>query len=144
MFQLIKFSALLFYFLFFSVYLNSETNSVDSEMNLQTVKKITPQQAHDLIEKIKYDPDFVILDLRTPEEYKKEHIENAKNLNYYSKTFKNDLNKLEKDKTYVIHCRSGGRSGKTAPIMKELGFNEVYDMGGIIQWKEQGFETVKQ
>lgn len=143
MFQLIKFSALLFYFLFFSVYLNSETNSVDSEMNLQTVKKITPQQAHDLIEKLKYDPDFVILDLRTPEEYKKEHIENAKNLNYYSKTFKNDLNKLEKDKTYVIHCRSGGRSGKTAPIMKELGFNEVYDMGGIIQWKEQGFETVK-
>jgi len=142
-FQLIKFSALLFYFLFFSIYLNSETNSVDSEMNLQTVKKITPQQAHDLIEKLKYDPDFVILDLRTPEEYKKEHIENAKNLNYYSKTFKNDLNKLEKDKTYVIHCRSGGRSGKTAPIMKELGFNEVYDMGGIIQWKEQGFETVK-
>jgi rhodanese-related sulfurtransferase len=112
-------------------------------MNLQTVKKITPQQAHDLIEKLKYDPDFVILDLRTPEEYKKEHIENAKNLNYYSKTFKNDLNKLEKDKTYVIHCRSGGRSGKTAPIMKELGFNEVYDMGGITQWKEQGFETVK-
>lgn len=81
MFQLIKFSALLFYFLFFSIYLNSETNSVDSEMNLQTVKKITPQQAHDLIEKLKYDPDFVILDLRTPEEYKKEHIENAKNLN---------------------------------------------------------------
>lgn len=73
-------------------------------MNLQTVKKITPQQAHDLIEKLKYDPDFVILDLRTPEEYKKEHIENAKNLNYYSKTFKNELNKLEKDKTYVIHC----------------------------------------
>jgi len=142
-FQLIKFSALLFYFLFFSIYLNSETNSVDSEMNLQTVKKITPQQAHDLIEKLKYDPDFVILDLRTPEEYKKEHIKNAKNLNYYSKTFKNELNKLEKDKTYVIHCRSGGRSGKTAPIMKELGFNEVYDMGGITQWKEQGFETVK-
>ncbi len=70
------------------------------------------------------------------------HIENAINLNYYSKTFKDELSELDKSKTYLIYCRSGRRSGIALDIMKELGFTEVYNiLGGITQWEAEGLPT---
>jgi len=87
--------------------------------------------------------NVVIIDVRTPEEFNQEHIQDASNIDFYSDNFKDELNKLDKTGTYVIHCRSGGRSSQALDIMRELGFREVYNMGGIIQWKEKGFPTTK-
>jgi len=54
------------------------------------------------------------------------------------------LNNLDKNKTYLIYCRSGARSGSALDIMAELNFREVYNiLGGINQWKAEGFPTVK-
>jgi len=64
------------------------------------------KDAYTLIQKNKGNPDFVILDVRTPAEFADEHIENAINLDYYSETFRDDLNKLDKTKTYLIYCRT--------------------------------------
>ena len=122
----------------------SESNTPELETRTQVIKNITPEEAHALIEKNRNNPDFVILDVRTPEEFAEGHIEKAVNLNYYSETFRDDLNKLDKNKTYVTHCRSGSRSGKTLDLMKEIGFKEAYNMtGGIIGWKENGFPTIE-
>jgi len=113
-------------------------------MNNQIIKNITPQEAFDLIQDNKENPDFVILDVRTPEEFAEGHLENAHNLDFYSKSFREGLNKLSKEKIYLVYCRSGRRSGETLEIMKELGFKKVYNMlGGIIQWKESGFKIEK-
>ena len=127
-----------------SACIQTETNTAKSETQIQIIENITPKEAYILIQENKDNPNFLILDVRTPEEFLGEYIENAINLDYYSDTFRNDLDKLDKNKTYLIYCRSGGRSGNTLNIIKELDFREVYNMlGGIIKWKSEGLPTTK-
>jgi len=109
-----------------------------------TIEDITPQEAFTLIQNNQNNPDFVIIDVRTQEEFDREHIENATNINFYSEFFRDMLNNLDKNKTYLVYCRSGGRSGSALDIMAELNFKEVYNiLGGINQWKTEGLPTVK-
>ena len=124
--------------------IQTETNTTKSETQIQIIENITPEEAYILIQENKDNSNFVILDVRTPEEFLGEYIENAVNLDYYSDTFRNDLDKLDKNKTYLIYCRSGRRSENTLNIMEELDFREVYNMlGGIIKWKSEGLPTTK-
>ncbi len=103
-------------------------------------KNITPKEALSLIEANRGNKEFVILDVRTPEEVSQGYIDGAINIDFYSKTFRRDLNSLDKDKVYLIYCRSGRRSGRTLKIMEELGFKEVYNMvGGVKAWVKEGF-----
>lgn len=109
-----------------------------------TTKDITPQEAFTLIQKNQNNPDFVIIDVRTPEEFGGEHIEQATNIDFYSETFRDTLNALDKNKTYLIYCQVGGRSSSALDIMAELNFKEVYNiLGGINQWKAEGLSTVE-
>jgi rhodanese-related sulfurtransferase len=109
-----------------------------------TIEDITPQEAFTSIQNNQNNPDFVIIDVRTPAEFAEEHIENATNIDFYSEAFRDTLNNLDKNKTYLIYCRSGVRSGSALDIMAELNFREVYNiLGGINQWKAEGFPTVK-
>ena len=115
-----------------------------SESQIQIIKNITPKEAYALILKNKGNQSFVILDVRTPSEFANGHIENAVNLDYYSETFKNVLNKLDYNKTYLIYCRTASRSGRVLDLMKKLGFREVYNIaGGITDWKEAGLPTAE-
>lgn len=105
---------------------------------------MTPEKARDLIQKNSGNSSFVILDVRTPDEYKAGHIKGAVNSDYYSDSFRNGLGRKSKDKIYLVYCRSGNRSGKTLEIMKELGFDQVYNMtGGMNAWISKGFPTVQ-
>ncbi|MEE9398880.1 MAG: rhodanese-like domain-containing protein [Dehalococcoidales bacterium] len=111
----------------------------------QITKDITPQEAFALIQENQTNPNFAIIDVRTPEEFAGGHIENAINIDYYSDTFRGELNQLDRNNTYLIYCRSGGRSGSALAIMKELNFKEVYNMtGGITQWKVEGLPTIQK
>lgn len=110
----------------------------------QTIEDITPQEAFTLIQNNQNNPDFVIIDVRTPEEFADGHIENAINIDFRSETFRDKLNELDKDKTYLIYCRSGVRSKNALDMMEELNFREAYNMlGGIISWKAEGLPTIK-
>jgi rhodanese-related sulfurtransferase len=118
--------------------------ATESRSQTQIFNDVTPKEAYSLIQKNKDNPDFVILDVRTPKEFASEHIEDAINLDYYSKTILDDLDRLDKTKTYLIYCHTGSRSGKTFHFMKELGFQEVYHIvGGITRWKAEGLPTTK-
>ncbi|MBA7466925.1 Thiosulfate sulfurtransferase GlpE [subsurface metagenome] len=109
-----------------------------------TIEDITPQEAFTLIQNNQNNPDFIIIDVRTLEEFVGEHIENATNIDFYSEAFRDMLNTLDKNKTYLIYCKVGGRSGSALDIMAELNFKEVYNiLGGINQWKAEGLPTVK-
>ncbi|MCP4369746.1 MAG: rhodanese-like domain-containing protein [Deltaproteobacteria bacterium] len=100
--------------------------------------------ASDLIAKHKSNTDFIILDVRTPREFKSGHIEKAILLDYYSKKYTDKLKRLDKSKTYLIYCRSGNRSGKTLDLIRNMGFSRVYNMDqGIIGWRSKGFPVVK-
>ncbi len=119
-------------------------NHADTALKTQIIKDVTVEEAYALIQDNKDNQNFVIIDVRTPEEYADGHIEKAINLNYHSETFKDELNKLDKDNIYLIYCRGGNRSGAALSIMEELGFGEVYNMlGGIVQWESGGLPTVK-
>ncbi len=114
------------------------------ETPTRIIENVTPQEASTLIQDNQNNPDFVILDVRTSEEFGDGHIQDAINLDYYSETFRDELNKLDKDKRYLIYCRSGNRSGKALNIMEELNFREVYNMsGGILEWEAEGLPTTK-
>ena len=109
-----------------------------------TIEDITPQEAFTLIQNNQNNPDFVIIDVRTPAEFAEEHIANATNIDFHSEDFRNMLNTLDKNKIYLIYCAVGGRSGSALDIMAELNFKEVYNiLGGINLWKAEGFPTVK-
>ncbi|MFC1990906.1 rhodanese-like domain-containing protein [Chloroflexota bacterium] len=110
----------------------------------QTFRDIGVQEAFELIQRNQGNTDFIIIDIRTPQEFNEGYIENAVNIDFYSETFNKDLDKLDKSKTYFIYCRSGNRSGKAMSIMKELGFKEVNNLSvGIKEWIAEGLPVMK-
>jgi len=113
-------------------------------LQTRVLETVSPQEAFDLIQENQDSPDFVILDVRRAGEYAQGHIEAAINMDFYSPTFRDELDALDKEKTYLIYCRSGGRSGQALGIMDELGFLEIYDLsGGISAWQDAGLPTVE-
>lgn len=78
----------------------------------------------------------IFLDVRTPEEFNGGAIPNAKHINYYGSDFDKKINQLDKSKTYIVYCKSGMRSKKTAQLMIDSGFNNIYNLlGGYDAWK---------
>jgi rhodanese-related sulfurtransferase len=75
--------------------------------------------------------DVVILDVRTPEEFKETRVIGARNIDFKNPTFKAEIEKLDKNKTYKLYCRSGNRSGKAMEIMKGLGFRDLENLGSV-------------
>ncbi len=95
-----------------------------------------------LIKANEKNPDFVILDVRTPSTWLADHLSGSICRNYYDTDFSVQLNALPKNKIYLLHCQSGGRSGPTLTIMKSQNFAEVYEMsGGINAWKSASLKT---
>jgi len=110
----------------------------------QIIENITPEEAFTLIQDNQGNPSFVILDVRTPQEFADGYVANAINIDFRSATFRDELDALDKEKTYLIYCRSGNRSGQALGIMDELGFLEVYNLsGGISAWQDAGLPTVE-
>lgn len=102
----------------------------------KNMEEIEPKEAFTEIEKHRDDPDLVILDVRTPEEYEFGHLENAHNMDVTSKDFEESLENLDKNKKYFVYCKAGKRGCKAADIMKKHGFKEVFNItGGIDKWR---------
>jgi phage shock protein E len=83
--------------------------------------------------------EVVILDVRTPGEYQSGHVKGAMNIDYYA-NLEAAVQKLPKDKIYLLHCASGRRSGEATAIMRRLGY-KAYNMGGFGAVKSAGFPT---
>jgi len=117
---------------------------VGCRASTQTIGDITVQEAFDLIEQEQGNPEFAIIDVRTPAEYADGHLENAVNIDYSADDFEDRIDELDKDKTYVIYCRSGVRSAGARDVMEEIGFDEVYNvLEGITGWTAAGFPVVE-
>ena len=76
------------------------------------------------------EENIQLVDVRTSDEYGAGKIGDASNMDYYADDFKTQLETLDKSQPVMIYCASGGRSGKTATMMKSMGFKEVYDLSG--------------
>ena len=86
----------------------------------------------------------MVLDVRTPGEFTRGHLEGAVLVDYRSPGFRKELESQDRTKTYLVYCRTGNRSGGALKIMKELGFRSYYHLeGGIKMWQEEGFPVVR-
>lgn len=110
----------------------------------QIIEDVTVEAASELIEENRGDPDFALIDVRTPDEFNEGHIEGAVMIDYLDEGFRDSVDALDRDKTYVVYCRSGRRSDGARDVMAELGFREVYNvLGGIEGWIAEGLPVVK-
>ena len=100
--------------------------------------KVTVEQAYNYIKKNQGDEDMVLLDVRTKEEYDKAHLQNAVLIDYKQVSFPAEIEKLDKNKTYLIYSGDDYRSANAFELMKELRFKNIhYIIGGIDQWRKQ-------
>jgi phage shock protein E len=86
----------------------------------------------------------VVLDIRTPDEFSGGHIAGAVNIDFYAKDFDKKLGELDKSKTYLVHCASGGRSTKSLDKFQHLKFQSVVHLdGGFKAWEKAGKPVAK-
>ena len=116
--------------------------------NMSSVQKspdgnITVEEAKTMIAENLNNPEFLLIDVRTPDEYKSGHIENSLLIDFKTDDFKDKISKLDRSKKILLICRSGKRSGLAKSLMEDIGFTEVYNMiGGIIEWTQKGYTLV--
>lgn len=105
-----------------------------------TLETVAPDDAATIIAD---NPEAIILDIRTPEEFADGIIAGAVNIDFYESDFAANLDALDKDASYVVYCRSDNRSGQAMDTFAELGFQTVSEIdGGIVNWYEQGLPVV--
>ena len=107
-------------------------------------ENISCLQSFELIENHQNDTNFIIIDLRTDAMFNEEHLENAICHDVFSDDFENWIDQFARDKTYLLYCNVGHRSGIALNKMKEMEFKNLYHLyEGIREWKKQGYKTVK-
>ena len=109
----------------------------------EDAKKEEPAAAEKIsieqFEEMRKEKDVVVLDVRTPEEFKEGHVPGARNVDVMDKSFAERAKSLDKDKTYLVYCQSGGRSTRAAAKMKEMGFGKLYNFAGsMVEWEKAG------
>ena len=124
---------------FFIYKTNNKNKTTTSNSTATTNGAKTNEIRHvsmdDIVKIMNENKDYVIVDVRTPDEYKEGHIPNA--INIPNETINETVyNKLkDKNQLILIYCRSGSRSRQAAYKMQKLGYTNLVDFGGIINWK---------
>lgn len=85
-----------------------------------------------------------LIDVRTPDEWSRGHIEGALHIDWFSDDFKAQVEKLDKNAPVRLYCAAGGRSEEAREMLRGMGFRDVLDLdGGIGAWKKSGGTVVK-
>lgn len=92
---------------------------------------ITAEEAKKLMDTQK---DYVILDVRTQEEYEASHIPGAVLIPHDQISDRAEKELPEKDQLILVYCRSGNRSKQASEVLKELGYTKIREFGGIKDW----------
>ncbi|MGM5482007.1 MAG: rhodanese-like domain-containing protein [Nanobdellota archaeon] len=108
-----------------------------------TIKDIDAQEAKRLLDEMGRTREFEILDVRTPPENQSEKISDGKLIDITQGDFQQQAAELDKNKTYLVYCRTGSRSRFAVNILENLGFSKIYHLEhGIMEWKMQGLSTI--
>lgn len=109
---------------------------IEKEESLE-ITLISPAEVYEIITN---DEDYIILDVRNQDEYNEGHL--GKALLIPVDELGERIDELNENKPIIVYCRSGVRSSIAASILIENGFTQVYDMGGILDWQEEGFPII--
>lgn len=96
------------------------------------VEQASPQRFSSLIQQ----DNVILVDVRTQAEANSEKLAGSQVIDFYASDFAERIQELPRDKTLLLYCRSGNRSGKTAAFLHSKGFAKLVNLeGGIIAWK---------
>ncbi len=101
-------------------------------MNKNPYKEITQEMAWDIM---KHGEGFLILDVRTPEEFAGGHIEGAVNLPLETIGDRDIPQLPDKSQELLVYCRSGSRSKMAAGKLAAKGYERVEEFGGVLTWE---------
>ncbi|WP_228850844.1 rhodanese-like domain-containing protein [Aegicerativicinus sediminis] len=89
-------------------------------------------------ERISTADTLQLIDVRTAEEFNEGHIDHAQNIDFFQEEeFRNYFANYDREEPLFIYCRSGNRSQKAASILKEMGFEHLFDLkNGYTAWSE--------
>ena len=115
-------------FLLLLLFLAGCTASNEQE---NSYRQISMDEAVTMMEE---ESGYIILDVRTPEEFRERHIPNA--INIPNETIgSEDIQELpDKDQLILVYCRSGNRSKQASGKLAELGYTNIVEIGGINDW----------
>jgi len=131
-----------FHFLVTGLLFNQSSSATENQLSENIFKRLNALQCDSLIQANENNPNFVILDVRTPGEWNGYHISGSINRSTGLTDFTEQLNLLPKHKIFLLHCQSGSRSAGAFAKMQNQGFSEVYEMiGGISSWRNAGLPT---
>ena len=130
-----RFSVILILIITCTAILYGCTSGGENKME-NSYEQITPAQAKEIMDS---QDAYIILDVRTQEEFDESHIEGAILIPDYEITDKAESVLKDKDQLILVYCRSGRRSKLAAEALVELGYTNVKEFGGIIDWP---YETV--
>lgn len=100
--------------------------------NDATYRQITMSNA---VEMMASESDYIILDVRRPDEFSAGHIPNAVNIPNES-IGADEIDELpDKDRLILVYCRSGNRSKQASEKLARLGYTNIVEFGGILDWK---------
>ena len=107
----------------------------------QQVSSLAPSQFNELLQ----TNNYVLLDIRTADEYTAGHIKSSKQIDYYqTQAFSDYLDTLDKKGKYLIYCRTGKRSSAALQIMQSKGFENTTELsGGYSAWTTAGLPITK-
>ncbi len=94
--------------------------------------------------KINNDSNYILVDVRTPKEFKNGHMKNAINVSYFGLTFTDSIKKLNREKSIYMYCQTQHRSPLASKKMKKLGFKTIIDLkGGFMKWENKQMPITK-
>lgn len=103
-----------------------------------------PEQARQLILDRQGQAGFVVLDVRTEDEFRRGHLPGAVLMDLYSRDFKSRLGQLDRSATVLVYCAVGGRSMWVQHLGQSMGFTRMYDLqGGFQAWANAGLPVEK-
>ena len=133
--------SLSFPFIFLGCESSAKDTATDSESennsSSASYEQISASAAYSIMQS---ESDYIIIDARTQEEFDQGHIENAILIPEYEVAQKAGSLLPDKDQLILVYCRSGRRSKIAADELVKLGYTNVKEFGGIIDWT---YETVK-
>ena len=108
----------------------SSENEVIEEKKTPAIEEVSIDEVKEIVDNYDEYPDVDIIDVRSEEEFEEGHIEGAINIPL---TYIEEIN-IDPERKIILYCQSGRRSNDAAIILKELGYDNVLNMGSIENW----------
>lgn len=111
---------------------SSSTNHPNTASNSNTYQQVTAEEAANMMQS---ETNYIILDVRTAEEYASGHIPGAINIPNEAIAAENVQQLPDKEQLILVYCRSGNRSKQASEKLVDLGYTNIVEFGGINDWR---------